>query len=294
MNNLEIISAAIVYIENHLREPMLAKDAATAVSYSYYHFHRFFQAVVGETPGSYIRSRRLTLAAQELVHTDKRILEIALELYFESAESFSRAFKNRYSMTPTEYRNNGVDILLYNRSSASPAEQTIPAGGHRPPEIIHVPSVRICGTRFYTTINNSSCQDMFDAFNSRLIQEYPRLSARSRYCIFESGPDCAADTFSGDSGSNVFIGISLSDDEPAYGGMLIKEIGPGTYARFIHTGPVSTLLKTYRYIWGVWFPGSGYRLSQQDDFECHTERFLGPANTDSQIDIYFPIREPEP
>ena len=47
---------------------------------------------------------------------------------------------------------------------------------------------------------------------------------------------------------------------------------------------------TYQYIWSVWFPKSGYELAEQDDFECYTERFLGPNNPHSEIDIYFPIK----
>lgn len=63
MNDIQIIGKAIVFIEKHLYQPIAAPDAAEAVSYSYYHFHRYFHAFMGETIGSYIRSRRLTQAA---------------------------------------------------------------------------------------------------------------------------------------------------------------------------------------------------------------------------------------
>ena len=49
MNDHQIIGQAIVFIENHLYETITARDAAEAVSYSYYHFHRYFSAVMGET-----------------------------------------------------------------------------------------------------------------------------------------------------------------------------------------------------------------------------------------------------
>ena len=120
MNDHQIIGQAIVFIENHLYETITARDAAEAVSYSYYHFHRYFSAVMGETIGSYIRSRRLTQAAWDLTHSDKKIIDIGLSLYFESAESFTRAFKDRYSMTPSEYRKHGIDVLIGNRQSAAP------------------------------------------------------------------------------------------------------------------------------------------------------------------------------
>ena len=118
MNDKQIIGKAIVFIENNLYQPIVARDVAEAVSYSYYHFHRYFHAIMGETIGNYIRSRRLTQAAWDLVHSDKKVLDVGLSLYFETAESFTRAFKDRYSMTPSEYRKNGIDILIGNRQSA--------------------------------------------------------------------------------------------------------------------------------------------------------------------------------
>lgn len=61
------------------------------------------------------------------------------------------------------------------------------------------------------------------------------------------------------------------------------------YAVFTHKGTVDTLIQTYQYIWGVWFPKSGFQIADRDDFECYTERFAGADHDKSEIDIYFPI-----
>ena len=125
MINNQIIGKAIVFIENNLYEPIAACDVAKAVFYFYYHFHRYFNAIMGETVGNYIRSRRLTQGAHELVHSNKKIIDIGFSLYFETAESFTRAFKNRYGITPREYRDNGIDVLIGNRESAQMPNKTI-------------------------------------------------------------------------------------------------------------------------------------------------------------------------
>ncbi|HBF4228528.1 TPA: GyrI-like domain-containing protein, partial [Clostridioides difficile] len=44
------------------------------------------------------------------------------------------------------------------------------------------------------------------------------------------------------------------------------------------------------YIWGTWFLSSKEELDIRDDFEVYDERFLGPSNVNSQIDIYIPIK----
>lgn len=291
MDNEKTISKAIVFIENNLYEPIAACDVASAAAYSYYHFHRYFQAVIGETIGSYIRSRRLTQAAWNLVHTEKKILDIGGSLYFESAESFTRAFKRRYSMTPTEYRKNGVDVLIANRQSAQKDDRTIIKYANLSPEIVIIPPTYVMGIRFKTSVAENGSVNMWEQFNQQIAAlKDPRLSNYRRYGIFEASKTCSSNTFNADSEAPAFIGIEASAEYPVPSGMQWKEICGGKYAIFIHTGPVDTLLQTYHYIWGVWFPKSGFELANRDGFECYTERFVGPEEEGSQIDIYFPIR----
>lgn len=80
LKDKQIIGRAIIFIETNLYEPLTVESVASVVSYSYYHFHRYFQAVMGETIGSYIRSRRLTQATYDLIYSNKKILDIAISL----------------------------------------------------------------------------------------------------------------------------------------------------------------------------------------------------------------------
>ena len=170
MNDHQIIGQAIVFIENHLYETITARDAAEAVSYSYYHFHRYFSAVMGETIGNYIRSRRLTQAAWDLTHSDKKIIDIGLSLYFESAESFTRAFKDRYSMTPSEYRKHGIDVLIGNRQSARLPDETIVTHAGLTPEFVSMPAINIMGFRS-AAMNQLPCgSSLTDRFPPRFSQ----------------------------------------------------------------------------------------------------------------------------
>jgi len=285
------IGKAIVYIENHLNEPIKASDVANAVPYSYYHFHRYFSAIMGESIGSYIRSRRLTQAAWELVHSEKRVLDIGISLYFESAESFTRAFKSRYGITPTAYRKNGVDTLIFSRKSILPTQIDLIRYADLKPTITMIPSTYILGMRFETSIDENHSISMWEKFNQKIIElNDPRLSPCRRYEIYEVANSCSAQSFDADSSINAFIGIECPAGVQIDYGMQSKKLSEGKYAKFVHVGTVDTLLMTYQYIWGVWFPKSGYDLAERDDFECYTERFLGPDNPHSEIDIYFPIK----
>lgn len=286
MDNSRIIGQAIVFIENHLYEPITACDVAKAVSYSYHHFHRYFSAVMGETIGSYIRSRRLTQAAWDLNHSRKKVIDIGLSLYFETAEGFARAFKDRYGMTPTEYRKNGIDVLIGSRQPAQLPDKTIVTHAGLCPEIVMVPKIRLMGLRFNATVSGMEMVEMWREFNSRLPAE---LTSNNRYGVFEAAEGCSLGGFCADSETAAFTGVEVPEHYPVLNDMQVKTLEGGKYAKFIHRGGVDRLILTYHYIWGSWFPKSGFELAKRDDFECYTERFAGEGEEGSEIEIYFPV-----
>ncbi|MDS0526501.1 AraC family transcriptional regulator [Clostridium sp. SHJSY1] len=289
MDRLYTIGKAIVFIENNLYNSIVVSDVSNAVSYSYYHFHRYFQAVMGETVGSYIRSRRLTQAALELITTDKNIMEIGISLRFESHEAFTRAFKTRYKMTPKQYRANGVNVLIGKKQAYIEENLRYLDNITLVPEIVSISQKCIIGMRFETTVMDNKSVVTWEQFNKKLANLDAVYSSFCRYEIFEVGDSCSTNTFNDESYCSVFIGIEIQDGFEIPSGMQMKILCSGKYARFTHTGAVTTLPQTYQYIWGTWFPKSDFEISGYDDFECYTERFLGSDNENSQIDIYFPI-----
>ena len=99
MDYQKALEQAILYIEKHLQEDIKVEDVARFAGYSYFHLNRQFNAILGEGVGSYIKKRRLANAAYQLLVTDDKIIDIAVNNNFESAEAFSRAFKTRTGLS---------------------------------------------------------------------------------------------------------------------------------------------------------------------------------------------------
>src|SRR5512141_1577228 len=95
---------AVNFMEANLGQAMTLGEISGAAYMSSYHFLRLFHASIGETPGSYVRKRRLTEAAELLVRTDRRIIDIALDFRFESQAAFTRAFRRQFRVTPAALR----------------------------------------------------------------------------------------------------------------------------------------------------------------------------------------------
>ena len=109
MKNLDMVMAAIQYIENHfLREKIDLDDVSNALHYSKYHLNRTFSATVGLTINEYAIRRKLTEAAKMLVFSDRPIIDIAIIVGYKSQQSFSNAFKAMYKYAPRKFRKNEV------------------------------------------------------------------------------------------------------------------------------------------------------------------------------------------
>ena len=77
---------------------------AQAAGLSRAHFSREFRAAFGESPHSYLLTRRMERAAALLRNTDRSVAEICLDVGLQSVGSFTTSFKQTYGMTPTAYR----------------------------------------------------------------------------------------------------------------------------------------------------------------------------------------------
>lgn len=113
MGWVESISEAISYIEQHITEELSIGDIAKHVCISPFYFQKGFAMLCGFTVGEYIRKRRLSLAGNDLLSTNQKIIEIAIKYGYDSPDSFSKAFTRFHGVTPTAVRKEGAMIKSY-------------------------------------------------------------------------------------------------------------------------------------------------------------------------------------
>lgn len=121
------IRKSIKYIEDNLDKKIELDELAEKVFLSKYHFHRIFHAGTGEPVAEYIRRRRLTEAARELLSTDNKIIDIALKYQFGSQEAFTKAFKKIYGMPPREFRKSRINPSAVNSGSIKAGQLSMAA-----------------------------------------------------------------------------------------------------------------------------------------------------------------------
>jgi AraC family transcriptional regulator len=81
----------------------------------------------------------------------------------------------------------------------------------------------------------------------------------------------------------------VAGDAPTPPGMVRWSSSPGTYAKFIHRGPVAGIGETMGFIYGEWLPGGDYDRGPGPDIERYDARF-DPVGEQSILEIFIPVR----
>lgn len=98
------LKKVLQFIDESFPLRLQIKDVASVVAMSEGHFCRFFKAMVHKTPMDYINTVRINQAAKLLSHSDKKVIDIAMEVGFENPSYFIKLFKLHKKCTPTDYR----------------------------------------------------------------------------------------------------------------------------------------------------------------------------------------------
>ncbi len=105
--SLEKSRQILKFIEQHYSEPLSIKKLADSVGFSQSHFMKFFKNTFGTSFTAYLNNYRLTMASRRLLISEDSVLSVASESGFDNLSYFNRKFKERFGITPREFRQQG-------------------------------------------------------------------------------------------------------------------------------------------------------------------------------------------
>jgi AraC family transcriptional regulator len=113
MQNIKTtISFCIEYVENNINKKFTLDDISRNTNISKFHLHRMFKTLTGETIMEYSQSRKLTCSIDDLINTNKRIIDIALDYGFDYEQSYIRAFRKKFGITPMKIRSEHISLRI--------------------------------------------------------------------------------------------------------------------------------------------------------------------------------------
>lgn len=112
INTKETISACIDYIEKKMAERVSLDDLSAYTGVSKYYLHRIFRSLTGQSIMDYVQSRKLTASINELINTNMRVIDIAMEYGFDHEQSYIRAFRKKFGYTPLKVKSEQLSLQI--------------------------------------------------------------------------------------------------------------------------------------------------------------------------------------
>lgn len=113
-NSIETVQHIIDYIEGNIMNELTLKMIAERFYISVSVINSLFRTVCNMTVMEYVRNRRLSLAGQELMMTNTRIIELAYKYGYETPEAFAKAFTRFHGFPPSFIRRTYPKITIFN------------------------------------------------------------------------------------------------------------------------------------------------------------------------------------
>lgn len=266
MEFLQQMDDALEYIEENLDGNISFDQAAKIACCSTYYFQRMFSYVAGVPLSEYIRRRRMTAAAFDLMDENAKISEIASKYGYNSPTSFNRAFKSVHGVAPSAVWGKEAFLTTYPRlrfriSMTGDKQMKYRIETKDPIRIVGVSIPLSCDLEN----NFIKIPDFWQETKKNIMfSQILKLMNGSPQGVL------GATIYNGPHDISYTIGVASSNPVPD--GMVEVQIPDLTWAVFQCIGPVpSSFQELYRRFYTEWLPVSDYSYSNGPDMEVYTE-----------------------
>jgi AraC family transcriptional regulator len=287
MDSLKSMNDAMRYIEDNLTNEIDFKVVARIAHCSEYHFKRMFSFLAGITLSEYIRRRRLSLAALELINSQIKIIDVAIKYGYSSPDSFTRAFQILHGVTPSEARNNGQQLKAYPLMTF---QLSIRGGNEMNYRIEQKEAFNIVGIMKRVSIifegENPEITAMWKSLTMEKIDQLKNLSNVEPKGMIQASTNFSEGRMEEKGELDQYIGVATTQECPENFAKL--EVPSLTWAIFETTGPFpSTLQETWGRIYSEWFPSSNYQVTEGPEIlSIKTKDLTSPS---VPCEIWIPV-----
>lgn len=289
MGWVDSLQKALDYMEENLLEDITIESIANQANASVFHFQRTFTILTDTSVGEYLRRRRLTLAAQELMSTDCKVIDLSYKYGYETPEAFSKAFRRQHGVTPSDARKHMGKLTYYNRLIIQ-----VNLKGAEPMKynIVERESFQVIGmNREFSIVNNQNqtgIPKMWDEFNangtSDLLFDLNNKETKTVLGV------CVSNNSENTNQSIDYWIATEYEGNDIPEGFQSLEIPASTWVMFEVIGPMpDAMQKAWKQIFTEWFPNSGYENAGTAEIEVYTED--DPFSPDLYSEIWIPIKK---
>ncbi|MFB8772759.1 AraC family transcriptional regulator [Streptomyces broussonetiae] len=258
---ISALNRLVDLVEEHLTEELDVDGLARALGTTEYHLRRMFSSLAGMPLSEYVRRRRMTVAAADVVRGEGDLLGIAVRYGYGSAEAFGRAFRSVHGAGPGEVRRAGGPLRTQPQLRFRlTVEGSIPMDTR----LVDRPAFRLAGHATRVPLVHEGVNPHIQEHIAALPQEeHLRLKAlgdTEPRGLLQVSDDVDPDAREG-TGLTYLHGVALGRDTPVPDDLDVIDVQAGTWAVFRTSGPHPRALQT---AWAAtateWFPSNPWRL----------------------------------
>lgn len=283
MNWAGIIEDAIYYIEGNITEDLTVGRIAKEVNTSAFYFQRGFSMLCGYTVGEYVRMRRLSIAGEELLLSDVKVIDIAMKYGYDSPDSFTKAFTRFHGSTPTDVRRGGAMLKSF---APLHIKLTLDGGSTMEYRIEKKPAFKVMGVAKKFSYENANAQ--VPQFWNEIFMQSEERPVMGMYGV------CFDEEMAGNE-FRYMIADDYNAGQAETKKLDVHEIKEHTWAVFPCRGPMPLpLQEVNRRIFSEWLPASSYEIAEGYNIEYYSnpEDFkMGIQDHEYYAEVWIPVKD---
>jgi len=281
MEWIERLNQTINYMEEHLTGEIAYEELARLACCSTYHYQRMFGYMAGVSLSEYIRRRRMSLAAVDLLGGEEKIVDLALKYGYSSPTAFNRAFQSVHGIAPSAVKKGGANVKTYPPISFKITVKGVEEMNYR---IENREEIRIVGI---SQPLHKEIEKNFEVVpqmwgKAAMDGTIPRLAG-----MMDGQPMGLLGVSACGEEENWRYFIAVASSAPAEDGLEEYRIPASTWAVFSGSGTNLSIQELERRIVTEWLPTSGYEYGNAPDIEV----YLNPDPANAQFEVWIPVKK---
>jgi len=287
---LKELNQAINYIEEHLTKEITLEEISAHVGVPDYHFRKIFYYLSGLTLAEYVKNRKLSEAAKDLLNKE-RVTDVAFKYGYQSVDGFTRAFKAWCGSLPSDVAKTGIGKSFPKLTFYI----DVRGGENMDYKIVELPAFKFAGVSERVPMQFEGENQAIIALAKSITQEQ-----REEMHRIQNLEPCEIVNVSYDHDYNFMqdagylthlIGV-LTTEENISDVLDVIEVPACTWAVFPNEGPFpETLQQTYAKTYAEWLPVSDYEVVQLPGFSF-TKMDKEKENY-AYSEVWLPVRKKE-
>ncbi|UFS61860.1 AraC family transcriptional regulator [Sulfurimonas sp. HSL-3221] len=281
-HHAHVVNDALYYIYRHIDSPITLEVLAERNRTSVYHFHRIFKEVTGRNFYDTLQSIRLQKAANLLIVNKKeKVSMIAQQCGYSTHSAFIRAFRQRYALTPTQWREGGyLNFSKENIRYSDKVPRIASDFTGLKPAIVKMPAIRVAYIRHRGY--NHSIAGVWQRLYAYAVEH--GLEQARQIGLHHDNPsivpleECA-----------YVAAIEIPDGFEVSGSVSSFVIPSSLCARFTMQGRYGEVPNLIRYIYHTWLPESGFEAKTLPPYVVYRRNHFLEADERFDLDFYLPV-----